>query len=174
MTPTPWPVDPIETSRLLLRPFEDGDREVVLRMLTCPETRAYLGGALSRRDAETRLRDQRLGRTWGSFAICEQPVGLVVGSVTLSYDRDPLEVSWQLLPEHRGLGYAAEAVEATLRWAFTTLGVDEVVAVTQVANEASARLAHRLGMRQTRILHEFGELQLEFRLARHDREPARV
>ncbi len=154
--------------------FEDGDREVVLRMLTCPQTRAYLGGALSRREAESRLRDRALGEAWGNFAICEQPVGLVVGSVTLSHDRDPLEVSWQLLPEHRGLGYAAEAAEAAIAWAFATLEVDEVVAVTQVANTASARLAQRLGMRQTKVLREFGELQLEFRLPRLDREPARV
>lgn len=158
-----WIDAAIETDRLTLRPLSDEDRDVVRRLLTCPDTRRFLGGPVSDDEVERRLQ-RPLMDEWGHLAITESPADVVLGTVMLHRDRGVLEVSWQLLPEHRGLGYATEAVAALLEWVWNNLDEDEVVAVTQAANAPSTELAHRLGMTQARVLQEFGEMQLEFRV----------
>lgn len=158
-----WIDDPIETERLTLRALTDDDRGVVARLLTCEDTRAYLGGPVTQAEVARRL-SRPLADEWGHLAITERPTDVVLGTVMLHRDRGALEVSWQLLPEHRGLGYATEAVSASLDWIWANQDDDTVIAVTQAANGPSTQLAQRLGMEQSRVLQEFGEMQLEFRI----------
>lgn len=47
-----------------------------------------------------------------------------------------------------GHGFATEAGEATLRFGFTTLHLNEIVAFTAVANLGSRRVMERLGMQR--------------------------
>jgi RimJ/RimL family protein N-acetyltransferase len=58
------------------------------------------------------------------------------------------ELGWVLDPAHTGHGYATEAVHALLDHCFDELGVRRVVATCFLANDASARLMERLGMRR--------------------------
>ncbi len=53
---------------------------------------------------------------------------------------------WALLPEHRGNGYATEAAQALVDFAFTTLDLGRIVATTARDNEASIAVMRRLGM----------------------------
>jgi len=62
------------------------------------------------------------------------------------------EVGYVLNPEFGGHGYASEAVRRLLGLAFDDLGLHRVVARIDARNEASARLARRLGMRQEAYL----------------------
>jgi RimJ/RimL family protein N-acetyltransferase len=57
------------------------------------------------------------------------------------------EVGWGLLESERGKGYAYEAAVASIDWAFSALGWDEVVHVIEPDNRASVALAERLGSR---------------------------
>jgi RimJ/RimL family protein N-acetyltransferase len=59
-----------------------------------------------------------------------------------------------LNPTLSGHGYATEAANAMLRLGFEQLGLHRIVARIDEDNEASARLARRLGMRQeARLVH---------------------
>jgi RimJ/RimL family protein N-acetyltransferase len=77
--------------------------------------------------------------------------GQVIGDVMLRFqsaEHRGGEVGWVLNPDHSGQGYATEAVHAVLHLAFDQLGLHRVVARIDARNDASLRLAARLGMRR--------------------------
>ena len=58
------------------------------------------------------------------------------------------EVGFTLAPAHQGKGYGTEALRALLGYAFGTLELHRVVAVTDALNEPAAALLERVGMRR--------------------------
>jgi RimJ/RimL family protein N-acetyltransferase len=58
---------------------------------------------------------------------------------------DQVEIGWHLHPDHQGRGYATEAANAVLD-AAAAAGLEEVLALTDLDNEPSQRVALRLGM----------------------------
>ena len=62
--------------------------------------------------------------------------------------RHVAEIGWVLDPSHGGHGYAREAVRAVIRFAFDEYHLHRLVAQMDARNEASARLAASVGMRQ--------------------------
>lgn len=58
------------------------------------------------------------------------------------------EIGYVFHPDAGGRGYASEACSALLALAFDELGLHRVTARLDSRNDASARLAARLGMRQ--------------------------
>lgn len=58
---------------------------------------------------------------------------------------DQVEIGWHLHPDHQGRGYATEAAQAVMD-AAAAAGIDEVLALTDLDNGPSQRVAVRLGM----------------------------
>lgn len=56
-----------------------------------------------------------------------------------------VELGYEIEPDHRRRGYAAEAATALADWALTTGGARRVVAAIRPDNEASLAVARRLG-----------------------------
>jgi RimJ/RimL family protein N-acetyltransferase len=78
-------------------------------------------------------------------------LGQVIGDMTLRFqsaEHRGGEVGWVFNPDHSGQGYATEGVHAVLHLAFDQLGLHRVVARVDARNDASLRLAARLGMRR--------------------------
>ena len=61
-----------------------------------------------------------------------------------------MEIGWALRQEVWGRGYATEIGRAGLDHAFSVLGLEEVVAFTEVHNVRSRAVMERLGMRYVR------------------------
>jgi RimJ/RimL family protein N-acetyltransferase len=59
------------------------------------------------------------------------------------------EIGWSIFPGYQGKGYAVEGAAAALVWAHETLGRDHVIHLIDPGNSASARVAQRLGARET-------------------------
>ena len=57
-----------------------------------------------------------------------------------------IEVAWRLQRSAWGQGYATEAAQCALAFAFEQLGFAEIVSFTAVANQRSAAVMSRLGM----------------------------
>ena len=85
-----------------------------------------------------------------------------IGLVTLDKHRDgeDTEISFELLPEWWGQGYATEAVRAVIDYALKDLELPRVIAETQAANIASRRLLERLGMHPKQTVVRFGAKQI--------------
>ncbi|MDQ6898416.1 MAG: GNAT family N-acetyltransferase [Candidatus Dormibacteraeota bacterium] len=74
----------------------------------------------------------------------------VVGDVMLffkSVEHRSGEIGWVFNPGYSGRGHASEAAHALLHLAFDQLGLHRVIARVDARNQASLRLADRLGMR---------------------------
>ncbi|MFJ7259372.1 GNAT family N-acetyltransferase [Streptomyces globosus] len=88
-----------------------------------------------------------------SFGIRLASPGTLVGAVGL-HVRGPAayEVGYWTAAEHRGRGYAAEAVGAVARWAFTALGAGRVEWRAEVGNAGSRAVAEKAGFRVEGVL----------------------
>ncbi len=146
----------IETPRLRLRPMTDADNEPFLAMVGDPEVMRYVSPVpIPRASAEAvaaHYRGMLQTKGYGYWAI--EVIGgasfagiIMLHEVNFTAAFTPaFEVGWLLLPEHWGNGYATEGARAALDYAFTTLKLDEVVAITTAGNLASRRVMQRLGM----------------------------
>jgi RimJ/RimL family protein N-acetyltransferase len=163
-----WPPSAfVKTARLVIRPTQASDRAGYIDLLACEEVRKYLGGARPREQLE-QTAPPVPGAYPGIFAL--EVEGRFAGAVSLTR-RDPdnpghvrlegneLEVSYTLLPQYWGHGYATEAVSAVLSWAVGVVEDTEVILCTQVANERSLRLAARLGLHEASRFHQYGAWQ---------------
>ena len=149
----------IPTDRLLTRAAAEPARAALTRLMTDPVTREYLGGSVDYASRQA-LELSPLGLSWGQWILAGGEDDALIGSITLSHDRGELELSYALLPEHTGQGFAAEACLAVLGWARENLPDPTVIAVTQARNKRSVALLRRLGFTVRHGLEEFGAQQL--------------
>ncbi len=75
-----------------------------------------------------------------SFASTEKPVG--PGRYSAEFG-----LFYAISPTHRRHGYATEAAQALVEYAFRHLGLKRIVATTSYDNPASTGVMHKLGMR---------------------------
>lgn len=153
-----WPIR-IQTPRLVIREGTDADRTALIRLLTDPVTREYLGGAVDYASRQA-LELSPLGLTWGRWTIALREGDELIGSISLDYDRGEPQLSYALLPEAVGHGFAAEACRAVIAWAQENLEDAQLIAVTQTRNKRSVALLRRLGFTTRKGLEEFGAQQL--------------
>lgn len=89
----------------------------------------------------------------GKWVAHRRSDGELIGRGGLSWaeiDGEPcLEVGWLVREQHRGLGYATEIGRAGLTFGYDALDAHEVVAFTEVHNDASRAVMTRLGMVET-------------------------
>lgn len=145
----------ITTARLILRPWRDADRDPYHALCSDPEVMRFLGPPQSRAESDAAIdRMQALQAASGYcfWAVERRADGALLGFCGLKPGPAPiegkLEIGWRLAREAWGQGYAREAAEASLGWAWRALDVDEVVAITVHANARSWGLMERLGMRR--------------------------
>lgn len=152
------PAYPIETERLLLRPFRDGDFADLHALTSHPEVVRYLywevhdeaatRDALARRISQAEVREEG---QWLALAVQLPSAGRVIGQVVLkwvSVANRQGELGFAVNPEFQGMGYAREAAEVGLRLGFQQLGLHRIIGACDVLNEPSWRLMERLGMRR--------------------------
>jgi RimJ/RimL family protein N-acetyltransferase len=162
----------IETKRLLLRPLTLGDVDELIAMHDHPDVARFLK-QLERATAEERLRlaeQEWLERSYGMFAVLDRLTGRFLGRAGQKHweQFDETEVGWALRRDAWGQGYATEAVGACLDWGFESLDALYLTAMIHPENEASIRLAQRLGMSRLRADILLGEPVVVYSLDRGD------
>jgi RimJ/RimL family protein N-acetyltransferase len=161
----PWTDVEIMTERLRLRAFRGSDMHAIIRLLTDPDVRRYLGGPVGDDHVEA-ARTAAVGERWGVFCVAHVDTDEAIGGCSFGRWRGVLELTYELLPEHWGRGLAAEGVGAALDWMWANTDDDVVVAVTQTANLPSLRLLARLGFEADLEFEEFGAAQSQLLLDR--------
>jgi RimJ/RimL family protein N-acetyltransferase len=141
-------VTELETERLLLRGWRDGDVVHLDRLGHDEQFIRYLG---PRQDPHEELHKHR--RRWrdlgyGQWALEERSSGRFVGRAGLHRHRlwpSEVEVGWGLDPVFWGRGYATEAGAAAIRYAFDVVGAPRIISILHPDNGPSIRVAERLG-----------------------------
>ena len=143
----------LETNRLILRQFKEGDAEAYAAMCADPEVMRYLsatGELLTRADAWRQM-SMFLGhwelRGYGTWAVEERATGNFVGRVGLHNPEGwpDRELGWTIAREFWGRGYAFEAARASIDYAFGVLRWTHLVSLVHPQNTRSSSLAERLG-----------------------------
>jgi RimJ/RimL family protein N-acetyltransferase len=109
--------------------------------------------------------------SWRIRVIVERASRRVVGSINLKGPPDvdgDVEVGWGIDEPHRRRGYAVEAAEAVVAWALAQPRVHSLSATVPDDNEASRRVAERIGMVRT------SQTRRELPLWRRGRAPQEV
>ncbi|HEX8222393.1 MAG TPA: GNAT family N-acetyltransferase [Allosphingosinicella sp.] len=140
----------LETDRLILRPPEERDLDGFAEMMADEEAARFVGGVQGRAAAwrgMAAVAGSWALRGYGMFSVIEKSSGRWVGRLGPWQPEGwpGAEVGWGLLPDAWGKGYATEGAEAAIRWAFDSLGWDDVIHCIAPANTPSARVAERLG-----------------------------
>jgi ribosomal-protein-alanine N-acetyltransferase len=154
---------PIETERLVVRVFRpESDAEAMLDVYGDPEVMRFIpGGALDldgvRATLESHARDHAT-RGLAFWAVVERETGRVIGDVGFGIFQPTgdVELGYTFARSGWGRGYATEAAEACLTAGFEHLSVRRIVAVVDVGNESSLRLAERIGMARIETIHAHG------------------
>ena len=95
---------------------------------------------------------------WYAIWMIEKTEGTPVGDLCFKGLREDgsAEIGYGILEEHRGQGYATEAVRAACRWAFLHPDAVSLEAETDAGNEASQRVLQKCGFRPNGIIGEEG------------------
>jgi len=149
---------PLETERLLLRPFTPGDFDALFAMHSRPEVARYLYWEPRTEDEVRTVLEKKIAsralRSEGdvlAFAVVLKETDEVVADVVLQWisrEHGQGEIGYIVHPDHQGRGYATEACRPLLRLAFEDLNLHRVVGHLEARNAASARILEKLGMRR--------------------------
>lgn len=143
----------LETERLYLRKLNQDDFESLCKILQDEETMYAYEGAFSDAEAHEWL-DRQLARyeKWGFglWAVVLKASGELIGQCGLTMqpwkEQKVLEIGYLFRREYWHKGYATEATRACKKYAFETLGADEVCSIIRDTNIASQKVAVRNGM----------------------------
>ena len=144
----------IETERLVLREWRVGDGATFAALTNTPSVMRYLGGVEDPAVLATSERRQRAlqaERGYCFWIVERRADGAMLGfcglkPCTVGPIDGEVEIGWRLREDAWGQGYAREAAQASLAWAWATLDAPRIVAMTVAANTASWGLMERLGM----------------------------
>ncbi len=149
---------PIETERLLLRPFTRGDLDEVFAYRSRADVCRYLFDEPMTRETCAETIQARVGQLSLEqdgdrivLAVVVRETVELVGEVSLilrSADARQGEIGYILHPRAQGHGYATEAAGALLRLGFEGARMHRIHARCHAPNLPSARVMERLGMRR--------------------------
>ncbi|BFM15946.1 GNAT family N-acetyltransferase [Maricurvus nonylphenolicus] len=145
----------LKTNRLILRQWTKEDYPYLSDLCADEEVMEFFPALLSEDESfamAERIHSLISERGWGFWAVEIPDQHKFIGFVGLHTPTDAMpfspcvEIGWRLAKQHWGKGYATEAANAALEYAFTTLNLDEVVAFTTVTNTRSRSVMEKLGM----------------------------
>ena len=165
----------LETSRLKLRQWKDSDYLDFALMNADQEVMRYFPKLLNTVESNllaVKFKTIITENGWGFWAVELKDIQQFIGFVGLhaqpsQFTFSPcVEIGWRLAKDFWHQGYATEAAQACLKFAFQELKLDEVVSFTAVQNQQSAQVMQRLGMQ---AMQEFNHpaLNQDDPLARH-------
>lgn len=148
----------LSSKRIVLRRFQEEDAEAFAQYRSDPHVARYQGWQIPYSIDKARglieaLREATPGEpgSWFQFAVELQQTGQIIGDCALRCSRrEPrqAELGFTFAKAHQRKGYASEAVQRLLQYAFTKLALNRVFAITHDENKAARRLLERAGFRE--------------------------
>lgn len=161
------PVDPVELSddRLLLRLPAEHDVEAITGACQDPELQRWVPVPVPYERSHAvdfvTSRPERWAAEDGemTFAVTDRADGSLLGMVGLhAHDTTMREIGFWTAPQARGRGVMTAAARLACRWGFEDLGLTRIEWWACVGNDASRRVAEKLGFTmegtcRSRLLH---------------------
>lgn len=145
-----------ESSRVLLRHWQDQDLPSWIEMNSDPETMIFFPRPRTAEESTEsfeKLRSNLMVNEYGLWAAEEKSSGMFMGFVGISWQEVPTlaepkcqEIGWRLAKKFWGNGYATEAARVVLDYAIETLKVEELYSITSVLNTPSINVMKKIGL----------------------------
>lgn len=170
-----------ESERLIYRPFEEDDRKLWERFFDEEAILGFVGmlsgpfKTMSSAERANSWIDKQVDRqktgSIGQLALIEKSSGKFIGVGGIIARTDEVtsgewEITYCLLPEFRGKGYATEQSVHFKKWAFENTRKDSMISVVQLDNVASQHVAEKNGMSIEKEMYYF---EMDVRLNRVSR-----
>jgi RimJ/RimL family protein N-acetyltransferase len=147
----------ITTERLILRGWKDDDIAPFAEMNADPQVREFFPGLLTKEQSDASARSIQAAYARNGFCLFAAELRATgeftgfIGLTTLDFPisgvaQPAVEIGWRLARAHWGQGLATEGARAAVRYAFDTLRLPEIVAITVPANVRSRRVMEKIGM----------------------------
>jgi RimJ/RimL family protein N-acetyltransferase len=147
----------IRTPRLLLRDWQADDLAPMADINADPRVMRWIDDGSVRDLDQTAEAIERWEEEWdeegfGLFAVELLGSGELIGFAGLSVPEflpevmPAVAISWRLGSQFWGQGYASEAAHATLEFALQDRGLDRVIAINRLGDDASENVIRKLGM----------------------------
>ncbi len=145
----------LTSPRLVLRAWEDADRQPFAEMSSDPDVMKYLLPLPTRQASDAWIDRQMSHLATHGFcfwAVASKPSGEFMGAVGLlrvgyeAHFTPAVEVGWRIARRYWGQGYAPEASHVALRFGFEDQQLPEIIAHAGAGNDASRVVMAKLGM----------------------------
>ena len=146
----------IETERLTLRPFDNGDLDIVMKLYSDEEVMEYMPyPVMDREMAQNQLYKNLAG--WETspqihyeMAVVCRESGEKIGraEITRNYAEESAMIGWMLVRSAWGKGCATEIADALIAYCFDKLCLHRVYALCHPDNIASWKVMEKCGMRR--------------------------
>lgn len=155
----------LETERLKLRKFEEGDYQAVYDFGSNDEVNKYTGekGMTSIDEANDVIKnvwfEDYKKHGYGRLAAVYKPENKVIGFAGLKYlpEIDKTDIGFRFLPEYWGKGLATEASKAIIEYGFNELGLTEIIAIAMQKNIGSNKVLLKSGMELYKVGEYLGD-----------------
>jgi [ribosomal protein S5]-alanine N-acetyltransferase len=152
----------LETGRVRLRPYRDGDVDAMFVLYSDPRVMRYWSFPAW---TERSQAEQYLARAWAAmeageifpWAIADRATDVLIGALTffsLHREQKRLEIGYSLSPDRQGQGLAADALRCAIGFGFDTVGLVRIEADIDPRNLASGKLLERLGFVREGLLRK--------------------
>jgi RimJ/RimL family protein N-acetyltransferase len=147
----------IRTPRLVLRRWHDDDLTPMAEINADPQVMHWVDDGSVRDLDHTAEAIEQWEEEWdeegfGLFAVELLASGELIGFTGLSVPEflpevlPAVAIDWRLGSQFWGQGYASEAAQATLEFALQDRGLDRVIAISRMGDDASENVIRKLGM----------------------------
>ncbi|MEM7428564.1 MAG: GNAT family N-acetyltransferase [Pseudomonadota bacterium] len=183
-----------ESDRLFFRPLEETDLDLLRQQWMDPAVVEFTGGRLSSEQeliADMPVVTRRCaGGCIGNWCLVERSTREKLGTANLlpmpvdlddtdwdlvsgdSIPEGDIEIGYVLKRTAWGQGYATEACDRLVRFAFEESPLQEIIASIVIGNTASQRVLEKNGFSAIGLIQSYGEPSPGFRLTRQEWERA--
>ncbi len=143
-----------------IRTLNQHDYELVVNLWRDPQVRQHLGGIVDS-DRVIQLFKEMLSANGKQRYLVVSFESAKIGLVSIDDSREPgeMELSYQFLSAFWGRGLAYQALKDCLVYAEQEMGLQRILAETQLKNMRSRKLLEKLGFVAIKQLERFGEMQ---------------
>jgi RimJ/RimL family protein N-acetyltransferase len=156
-------IQPITTSRLILRPFTDEDAVPLHAILNQQDVLRYYPNPNPPPLERVEKFIQRQLLHWkehgcGWWAVTRRAEGDLIGWNGLQYlpETDEIEIGFLLGKPYWGQGFATEGGKAGIEFGFRSLKLEQIVGIVHPKNTASQHVLEKLGLTFVEKTNYFG------------------
>ncbi|MFT4107024.1 MAG: GNAT family N-acetyltransferase [Lacrimispora sp.] len=146
----------IETERLIMRPFNQDDLDIIIGLYSNEEIMRYMpNDVMNAEKAQKHL--NKIICDWEEKPQVNFEMAVILkdnqekigrSRIHLDYENDTAIIGWLLLEKNWGKGYATEMTRALIDYSFDVLNVHRVCALCHPKNIGSWRVLEKCNMRR--------------------------